>query len=150
LALISNFPLAVSRTWLGTMIISIIIVIAITGKRSLANFGVGLILALLLIYPLGTYLRSPQAMTDLPIGEALVSTYTTGSFDVFAQSANTAYFMRVSEDVPTCGYQLLGPMFFWVPREIWASKPVGTGQLIVEQIGLDFVNISAPLWSEGM
>lgn len=150
LALISNFPLAVSRTWLGTMVVSIVMVLALTGKRELSYFGAGLILALLLIYPLGTYLRSPQAMTDLPVGEALIGTYTTGSFDVFAQIANTVYFVQTSESAITYGYQLLGPIFFWVPRAMWADKPVGTGQYIGEHIGLDFVNISAPLWSEGM
>jgi hypothetical protein len=46
------------------------------------------------------------------------------------------------------GQQLGGALAFWVPRFIWPGKPLTTGELIAEQAGYSFTNLSAPLWAE--
>lgn len=50
----------------------------------------------------------------------------------------------------TYGYQLLGSMLFWVPRQIWNSKPLGSGAEIAESLGWNFTNLSCPLPAEGL
>lgn len=49
----------------------------------------------------------------------------------------------------TWGEQLLGVLFFFVPRSIWLDKPVGSGHFLTSQNGADFFNVSMPYFSEG-
>lgn len=44
--------------------------------------------------------------------------------------------------------QLVGVIFFWMPRAIWKNKPVGSGYFIAEQLGWSFKNLSCPLPGE--
>lgn len=44
--------------------------------------------------------------------------------------------------------QLIGAVFFWIPRAIWKNKPVGSGYFIAEQLGWNFKNLSCPLPGE--
>lgn len=50
----------------------------------------------------------------------------------------------------TWGHQLLGSLFFFVPRAWWPGKPVGSGYHVAESAGFQFLNVSAPFWSEGL
>ena len=51
----------------------------------------------------------------------------------------------------TYGYQLLGSIFFWVPRSMWKTKPMGSGHTIAEMDNLfnGFTNISMNFLGEG-
>jgi len=47
------------------------------------------------------------------------------------------------------GWQFLGPLFFYVPRSLWPSKPTGTGDLLArDYMGDSDGNIATPLISE--
>lgn len=50
--------------------------------------------------------------------------------------------------------QILGVFFFFIPRSIWVSKPIGSGELIgeylVENYDMWFSNISCPLVGESL
>ncbi|MGX5714865.1 hypothetical protein [Arthrobacter sp. MAHUQ-56] len=71
---------------------------------------------------------------------------TSGDFDAFAQLVNT--FEYVQQHGSTLGQQLLGVIFFWVPRSIWATKPIDTGTMLADFKGYSFGNLSAPIWAE--
>lgn len=59
-------------------------------------------------------------------------------------------FMRVLRaNIITYGNQLLGVVFFWVPRSFWPSKPVGSGSYIAKETHLPFTNLSMPYMGEG-
>jgi hypothetical protein len=60
--------------------------------------------------------------------------YTTGYTDQFGYS---------------WGNQILLPAFFWVPRSIWNSKPIGTPDMVAENANFLHFNVSSPLWAEG-
>ena len=47
------------------------------------------------------------------------------------------------------GNQILLPAFFWVPRSIWKSKPIGTPDMVAENANFGSINVSSPLWVEG-
>jgi len=47
------------------------------------------------------------------------------------------------------GKQLLGEFGFWVPRQIWDSKPYDTSKVLASEAGLRNTNLSIPLWAEG-
>jgi len=49
----------------------------------------------------------------------------------------------------TNGRQLLGVLFFFVPRSIWPTKPIGSGAYMASQQFDVFSNISMPYFGEG-
>lgn len=73
--------------------------------------------------------------------------YLTVNYDAFSMIESARSYIK-AVDI-TYGYQLLGAVFFFVPRTIWASKPVGSGTMIADFRGQRFTNISCPLIGEG-
>ena len=72
------------------------------------------------------------------------SMFNTGNFDSFQM------FMRViKENIVTAGSQLLGCLFFFIPRSLWPSKPVGSGHFVADVSSLNFDNISLNYLGEG-
>ncbi len=70
----------------------------------------------------------------------------SGDYDSFQQLMNTLEF--VADKGITYGGQLLGVLFFWVPRSIWLDKPLTSGEVVAEHGGYLFTNIASPLWAE--
>ena len=57
--------------------------------------------------------------------------------------------MYVDEIGLTYGRQILSTLFFFIPRRVWASKPIVTGAMVSGAQNANFTNLSAPLISEG-
>lgn len=55
----------------------------------------------------------------------------------------------VDMGVVTHGSQLLGALFFFVPRAVWPSKPVGSGHYVAGLSDLSLSNISMHFFGEG-
>lgn len=73
-------------------------------------------------------------------------------FDQFENTNFDAYsmFMRVLGNSIVVGFgQLLGVLFFFVPRTVWPSKPIGSGAYVAEEMGLYTTNLSMPFFGEG-
>jgi hypothetical protein len=66
-----------------------------------------------------------------------------GDYDAFAQTNNGIN--MVAHVGLSYGRQLLGVLFFWVPRSIWSGKPDDTAIVISKFMDYDFKNLSAPL-----
>lgn len=67
-----------------------------------------------------------------------------GHFDSYQSLANV-----IQYDVVTYGYQLLGPLLFFIPRSLWLDKPVGSGHFMAKMFDLSFTNISSNFYAEG-
>jgi hypothetical protein len=67
-------------------------------------------------------------------------------FDSFDQVINTIEYVQVHGIV--WGRQLLGVVFFWVPRSFWPDKPIDKGSMLADWKMYSFRNLSAPIWSE--
>lgn len=150
LFLLVNFPLAVSRTWFGAIVMSIISTIVVTGaQRRRPLLVVSILIGVMTVYPLLHYARSEALNLSSGITQSITDTYTEGSFDVFAMTL--ALFVATSQgsSLISFGYQSLGAVFFWVPRAIWEGKPLGSGTIIADELHFSFNNVSAPLWVEG-
>jgi hypothetical protein len=140
-----NNPISLNRFYFGTIIFSFVaITLGWNDRRSFSMWVAGLVFALVVIFPYSDVFREEgQKLSFAPVTTQLAS---NGDYDAFQQIANTVLY--VSADGVTFGYQLLGALFFWVPRAFWPGKPVGSGQFVAEQIGYDFTNLSSPLWAE--
>jgi hypothetical protein len=140
-----NNPISLNRFYLGTIIFSfVVITLRWNERRSFSLWVVGLVFALVVIFPYSDVFREEnQNLNFAPVTTQLAS---NGDYDAFQQIANTVTF--VSDDGITYGHQLLGALFFWVPRAVWPDKPVGSGQFVAENLGYSFTNLSSPLWAE--
>jgi len=106
-----------------------------------------------------SYLPITERLGNLEtfINDGLGNNYFTNYFntlhyDAWSNICATIEYVKV--DGLSMGYQFFGSIFFFVPRAIWPSKPIGTGHFIandflIPQYNLWLSNISCPIISEG-
>lgn len=107
-----------------------------------AKIPILIFLSLLSIFPFLNQFRSYAS--DMPIGEFDFQFIFAGHFDSYQSLANV-----IQYDVITYGYQLLGPLLFFIPRDFWVDKPVGSGHFMARMFDLEFTNISSNFYAEG-
>lgn len=73
-----------------------------------------------------------------------IKSLENGQFDGFYN-----FSVLVGSDIVTYGEQLMGPLFFYIPRSYWPEKPVGSGTLLANTLGLPHSNIAMPYIGEG-
>jgi oligosaccharide repeat unit polymerase len=105
-----------------------------------------LLFSLIIIFPLLHLLRIPfffqRQSSDFY--DYWISIFYSGDFDSYQ-----SLMLVLKYDVVSYGYQLLAPIFFFVPRKFWSEKPLGSGEFLAQEIGLSYNNISASLLTEG-
>lgn len=69
-------------------------------------------------------------------------------FDAFKQVADTLIYL--DGGTLRFGENLLGVFLFWVPRGVWPSKPLGSGEIVSSGLGYAYTNVSSPLPAEGL
>ena len=48
------------------------------------------------------------------------------------------------------GENFIGVLLFFVPRAIWPSKPIDTGEIVSSSLGYIYTNVSSPLTAESL
>ncbi|MCS5735571.1 hypothetical protein [Herbiconiux daphne] len=134
-----------SRYLFGTMAFSLLVLVGGFATRSRARWSMGaLVFVLLAAFPLFSIFRRDATQTNSQLGAGAF--INSGDYDSFAQINNAVNY--VATDGIIWGKQLLGPLVFWVPRSVWADKPIDTGVLIAQFRGYRFDNLSSPFWAE--
>lgn len=150
--LICCFPSGTARYNAAAVYFALLILLFtkfIKGRR----FTYFFILGLVVVFPvLDAFRRSSFVDADIfGYAKEVFSDYsmyfTEGHYDAYAMFIRTVRY--VSSHGFTLGYQLLGDIFFFIPRAVWTSKPIGTGAMIMTDLNEDFTNVSAPLPAEG-
>jgi hypothetical protein len=146
--LILNNPITTARLKVGTILLSLFFILPWRRWYGLVMAS-GLIGGLILVFPFADIFRNTL---DVRLGELIIETSVVdeltknGDFDAFQMIANAVI---VTDEIGyQFGRQIGGALAFWVPRFMWLSKPLTTGELIGEQAGYGFTNLSAPLWAE--
>lgn len=142
ISLITCFPLSMPRFSAAALYIPLLL-IAVPAFKKQNVFTLGFVLGLLVVFPFLNNFRTFSAEGDIKIGID-TSMFTTGHFDSYQNFA-----LVVSNDIVTWGRQLLGVLFFWIPRSIWGNKPIGSGAYLAEELGFSFTNVSCNYFAEG-
>lgn len=79
--------------------------------------------------------------------EGIKTDWLAGDYDAYTTFTMT--FDSVKEKGISMGRQLLGVFLFFVPRDMWPTKPIGSGAYMGENLGWSFTNVSCPLPGEG-
>lgn len=143
-------PTAVSRLRLLPLYIPVIVIIypKILQKRFLLSLSI--IVGVFSLFPLLWATRlTIYDLTNYSFkqDEDIFSIFASMDFDTYKTLSYV-----ISKDVITNGRQLLGCLFFWVPRTMWPTKPVGSGHYIAQAYDLgigEFSNISMNYLGEG-
>jgi len=82
---------------------------------------------------------------------SIIDYFLEGHFDGFEQIIHTLDY--VIHNSSTYGQQLLGAIFFFIPRIVWPNKPIGSGDFLLYEYILNYTdsinaNISSPLLAE--
>ena len=81
----------------------------------------------------------------------ILSVFKTLHYDAFANVMATVEY--VANNGFSYGYQLLSALLFFIPRSMWSSKPLSTGEVVgnylIDKHEFNFSNLSNPLVSEG-
>lgn len=140
LMLLTNAPTGMPRFAVAAFYIPLIFIYMPSIKKKM-NFPFIIIFALLIIFPILNLFRLSGDSRNLKID---LSMLLQGHFDSYQMMARV-----ISENFITYGNQLLGVIFFYIPRSIWPTKPIGSGYLIAHEYNYYFDNLSMNYFGEG-
>lgn len=147
LLLCLNFPVSLSRYWVGSVYIGIGL-IAFGKYLGTKTFDIGIIFVFAVIFPIFQLFKW-YTLTDLVTGTTtinLIEVYNNADFDAYSLFVRT--FEYVGDFGITYGKQLFTTLLFFIPRAIWPTKSIPTGELIATAQNQAFTNLSAPLQAE--
>jgi hypothetical protein len=96
-------------------------------------------IGILFVFPVLDFFRRPTELSDLKFSFVFL---LTGHFDAFQN------FCLSLEFNPTFGSNLLGAIYFWIPRSIWVDKPTASNIYLAEYYKFSYDNVSFPLPAE--
>jgi oligosaccharide repeat unit polymerase len=140
LVLISNSPTGMPRFQAGAVYMALAIVY-FPLLRKKQNFNFLFCLSFLIVFPFLNRFRYLTYSAKENYGFDLLNTPT---FDTYQNTIQT-----INEGIITYGHQLVGVLFFFIPRSIWENKPIGSGALLAKNGEYFFDNIAMSFIGEG-
>ena len=141
--IVANNPIANPRIRFGGVLFSItLILLHVERPRRLRVFLVGLLVAILVVFPYADVFRYDvqQTIQITPLRGQLVD---SPDYAMFQQEMNGIVYVRTHGY--TFGRQTLAAMLPFVPKSVWAGQPDATGDIIARNPD---INASATLWTE--
>lgn len=148
--LLTCFPTSLSRYAAGSIYICLLVNLFPFFKKKY-RLTILIVVGIVFAFPIMDLYRF-KGITEVSFSEIInqvlsVKTYfSSGNYDAYQMLTTTGKF--VDEYGVTYGGQLLGAILFFVPRQIWQSKPIGSGAYIADKLNLAFENISCPIVGE--
>lgn len=154
LAVVGGNPIIAPRFWLGTMLLSVLLLLPWTRFRYATALWITMVLlGLGVVFPHADAFRT-SLLVDKNMGASLSEIggsvkleLLRGNFDTLQQTMNAHEYVK-SEGFRG-GRQVAGAFLFWVPRDMWEGKPIQSGEYVASALGYNFRNFGLPLWSEG-
>lgn len=146
------FPTALARFNIAAIYLGIAILLLPSFSRKRGLFSFVLIMGFLVAYPMFDafkYIEGTDSLTEVigVIANSMASGYSTGNYDAFSVMFWCFDYVKMFDF--SYGGQLLGACLFFIPRALWETKPVPSGELVFESLNYHFTDISFPLPFEG-
>lgn len=139
--LLCAFPTGVARFLVAFIYLPIFLIVFPPLRKSI-NITLVIILSLIFVFPFLNqfrYFSNDMKINFIPD----LSFFNQAHFDAYQ---NLVEVLRI--DFITYGYQLLGVLFFFIPRKFWPEKPTGSGHTLSIDNNYPFSNISMPFIGE--
>ena len=149
LGLVINFPTSMARFKMAAIYLGLFLILKTNFKNKYV-FKILIIFGLLFIFPLINIFRHNTFADLLTMQINMpnpVEDFLKGDFDSYSMLARTLLYTE--SNGLTFGRQLTGNILFFVPRSIWANKPIGSGAHIARYLNWKFTNVSCPFIGEG-
>jgi len=145
LAVLLVSPIGIPRSLAGALYIPLAMMVFMPRYNSKYTQLCVVIIAILFLAPLADVFRFLNSEnTDVDLGSNFNLSYIfAGHFDAFHNLTQVIELKYKSE-----GWQVIGILLFWVPRDLWAGKPQGTAVDFADYSGMSHENISFPLPAE--
>ncbi|WP_421149475.1 hypothetical protein [Seonamhaeicola sp. NFXS20] len=156
-------PLTEKRNALGPIYITLIYLFYPRLINTNAKFFLFVFVSMIIFFPLVSALTHVDAdlddilknpniiIDDFSEHGGLINAFSTLHYDAYANIMATDEY--VSKGGFSFGFQLLSALLFFVPRGLWSSKPLSTGEFIgnflINDYNFSYNNLSNPLVSEG-
>jgi hypothetical protein len=142
IALLCASPSGMARFMVGLLYIPLLLKIWPTLRYG-NKLPVLIMGSLAIIFPFLDNFRRFTSILDLSFTPKY-SYFFNGHFDSYQSLARV-----VQVDYVTYGYQILGTIFFFIPRQLWPTKPIGSGAEIANLLNYSFTNVSMNYYGEG-
>lgn len=138
-------PIGIPRSLAGALYIPLVMMVFMPRYNSKYAQLVVVIVAILFLAPLADVFRFLNSEHhDVDLGSNFNLSYIfAGHFDAFHNMTQVIELKYQSE-----GWQVIGILLFWVPRDLWEGKPQGTAVDFADYSGFSHENISFPLPAE--
>lgn len=154
LMLLACFPAGMARYNMACIYGAILILSSSSLFEKKGLFPALFLFAFLIIFPASNCFRHNEFSFAL-LGDSIYNVFAnlprgfcTGDYDAYSIVARTLKLVNSHDS--TLGSQLIGALLFFVPRSVWPSKPVGSGNYVCSAQGQTFLNVSSPLPAEGI
>lgn len=142
LLLLTCFPTGMARNATAAFYIPLLLLFVpvFKNKHVFVSF---MLASVLIVFPFLNNFRRFNSDSKLSIGL---------NYDMFTDMHFDAYltFVRIINlDLITYGRQLLGVIFFFIPRSLWHSKPESSGYLHADALHMYFKNLACTFLAEG-
>lgn len=142
------FPTSAARFQIIAAYLGLILIISLK-SNSKYNITLLFLIGLFIVFPSLEVFRNLKSFDQFDInnvGTSINSAFNQGHYDSYQMFVNCIYY--ITENSITWGKQLLGVLFFFVPRSVWPGKPIGSGASVAENLNLSFDNVSMPIIGE--
>jgi oligosaccharide repeat unit polymerase len=138
-------PIGIPRSLAGALYIPLVMMVFMPRYNSKYTQLCVIIIAILFLAPLADVFRFLNSEhSDVDLGSNFNISYIfAGHFDAFHNLTQVIELKYKSE-----GWQVIGILLFWVPRDLWEGKPQGTAVDFADYSGFSHENISFPLQAE--
>lgn len=148
--IVLNFPTSTTRFWMGAIYIGIFLLIFNKNIKNNRRFDLLIIFAFTIVFSIMYSFKFHNIDYFIKNGievKDLTESYNSVDYDAYSIIARGLKYVENNDYV--YGKQIIGTIFFMIPRSIWNSKPNPTGELIASAQGQDYTNISCPYIIEG-
>ena len=146
---LTHIPTGLPRFQVATVYIALFLV-WIENFKNKYIFKILMIFGILVVFPFLNVFRyvSYNALLykNLNLPNPL-QLFVEGHFDAYSIISRSIIY--VENQGITFGKQLFGALFFYIPRSLWKSKPIGSGHLVAKYFNWPHTNVSFPFIAEG-
>lgn len=148
--LLTCFPTSLSRYAAGSIYVCLLVNVCFWFQKK-HRFMLLMTIGIIFMFPVMDLYRY-RSIKEVSFSEIVNSIFSvkkyfnSGNYDAYQMLIVT---IKYTEKYGvTYGRQLMGALLFFIPRQIWNTKPIGSGAYMAGILNLEFNNISCPIVGE--